>query len=135
MEKVLIKSRLDCPPPESRQLLKEKDLIIQKLNEKLRLVESNVRCLLNERDYVLKLFNNLIKKVNFSNDEDNEIDHFLENSSLKQGYYSNLTDSSISVEHSVIENGFRLLDDNYLSYLEKQVELANRYEQKTHFDS
>jgi hypothetical protein len=128
MEKVLIKSRLDCPPPESRQLLKEKDLIIQKLNEKLRLVESNVRCLLNERDYVLKLFNSLIKTLNHNsgNEIENEIDQFLVNSSLKQGFYSNLADSSVSAEHSVIENGFRLLDDTYLSYLEKQVELAGR---------
>lgn len=66
MEKSLIKSRIDCPPPETRQLIKDKDSTIQKLNEKLKVYESNQASLLSERDYLLNLLNRLNKALNGS---------------------------------------------------------------------
>ena len=127
MEKVLIKSRLDCPPPEPHQLLREKDLIIQKLNEKLRLVESQLRGVLGEREFMLKLFSSLAKSVhsgsanlNSSSDDENT-------SSSRHSYLSSDSNSNSNSEIVIIESSeIRLLDQAFLARLEKQVELAAR---------
>jgi hypothetical protein len=119
MEKVLIKSRLDCPPPEARVLLKEKDLLIQKLNEKLRSAESNVHCLISERAYLLKLFGTILNTLEISYDEE----QLLLSRDEKRSLYSD--DVSPSIEQN---NAVRLLDDSFMRYLEKQIELAARFE-------
>lgn len=125
MEKFLIKSRIDCPPPETRQLIKDKDLLIQKLNEKLKQFEYNINSLLNERDYLLNLFNKLIKILNdsstLSNNSQNEkfIEHLIE-----QEFDLNCVQSDSFKYKASSHDNFKFLNDNYLSYLEKQVEVA-----------
>ena len=63
MEKMYIKSRLDCPPPDTRQLLKEKDLLIQKQQEKLKDLDSTVTRLKYERDILYNTLNKIIVNV------------------------------------------------------------------------
>lgn len=63
MEKMYIKSRIDCPPPEARQLLKEKDSLIQKQQDKLKDLESTVTRLKYERDILYSTLNKIILNV------------------------------------------------------------------------
>jgi hypothetical protein len=56
MEKLYIKSRIDCPPLETRLALKDKDLIIQKQQEKIQLLEQHLETVIKQRDYLLNLF-------------------------------------------------------------------------------
>lgn len=60
MEKMYLKYRLDCPPPETRQLLKEKDSLIQKQCEKIKDLESTLHRLIYERDLLHGTLNQLI---------------------------------------------------------------------------
>lgn len=63
MEKMYIKSRLDCPPPESRQLLKDKDNLIQKQQEQLKDLEASNNRLKYERDVLHGTLNQLIQNI------------------------------------------------------------------------
>lgn len=56
MEKLYIKSRIDCPPLETRLALKDKDLIIQKQQDKIKELELNLEQVIKQRDYLLNLF-------------------------------------------------------------------------------
>lgn len=60
MEKFLIKSRTDCPPANTTFNSNSKDVQIRKLNERVRLLETNVGYLLGERDYLLGLLRKFI---------------------------------------------------------------------------
>jgi hypothetical protein len=64
MEKFLIKARVDCPPPDTRQLLREKDALIRRLTDKLKVMESNVTGLAEERHFLIGLLAKLILIVN-----------------------------------------------------------------------
>ena len=55
-----LKYRLDCPPPETRQLLKEKDSLIQKQCEKIKDLEITLNRLIYERDLLHSTLNQLI---------------------------------------------------------------------------
>ncbi len=63
MEKMYIKSRLDCPPPESRQLLKDKDSLIQKQQEKIKDLETFTARLRYEHDILHATLNQLIQNI------------------------------------------------------------------------
>ena len=56
MEKLYIKSRIDCPPLETRLVLKEKDFIIQKQQDEIRALETNLELVKKQRDYLIGLF-------------------------------------------------------------------------------
>ena len=62
MEKIYIKSRIDCPPPEARQLLKEKDSIIQKQHMHIKELETTLARLKFERDLLHDSLNQIIAK-------------------------------------------------------------------------
>lgn len=117
MERCLIKSRIDCPPPETRQLLKDKDSIIQKLNERLKTYESNQTSLLDERDYLLNLLNRLIKSLN-ANSMVGQSDKFIDN----------LIDQEFDFVKSpsrAMDASYKPLDNNHLDYLNRQIEIAS----------
>lgn len=57
--KYLIRTRLDCPPGDSQQQLREKDALLKKLASRLQHSEQTVNALLNER----RIFVNLIGKL------------------------------------------------------------------------
>lgn len=118
MERCLIKSRIDCPPPETRQLIRDKDLTIQKLNEKLKTYESNQINLLSERDYLLNLINRLIKCSNGSS---------LVGKSDK--YIDSLIDQEFDFVKSPTQirasDAYKPLDNNYLNFLNRQIEIAS----------
>ena len=103
MEKLLIKSRIDCPPPESHQLLKEKDSIIQKQYEKLKLFEFKLINLGKERDYLLNLINSFLFSLNNNESSDSNS--------------SNLNQSQ------QIED-IRLTNEDYLNQIRSQLENA-----------
>ncbi len=63
MEKMYIKSRLDCPPPESRQLLKDKDSLIKKQQEKIKDLDAFTTRLRYERDILHTTLNQLIQNI------------------------------------------------------------------------
>jgi hypothetical protein len=60
MEKIYIKSRIDCPPPEARQLIKEKDVIIQKQQMQIKELEANLTRLKFERNLLHDSLNQII---------------------------------------------------------------------------
>jgi hypothetical protein len=66
MEKVL---NSKCSPPDTRRIIKEKELIIQKQSEKIKSLESYLNSVLKERDFFFNLFVKLINNGNESNNE------------------------------------------------------------------
>lgn len=121
MERCLIKSRIDCPPPETRQLIKDKDLIIQKLNDRLKTYESNQTSLLSERDYLLTLLNRLIKSLNASS----MVDHGDKQIDILIDQEFDFVKSPGSTLKTRAMDAFKPLDNNYLDYLSKQIEFAS----------
>ena len=114
MEKLLIKSRIDCPPPESHQLLKEKDLIIQKQYEKLKLFEFKLINLGKERDCLLNLINNFLFSLN-----NNESTSDGNNNNIEL-IKNNLSQNSTSQQIDDI----KLTNEDYLNHIKSQFENA-----------
>lgn len=127
MEKVLIKSRKDCPPQDTRQLIKEKDFIIKKQNEKIKLLESNLNLVLKERNILFNLF---VKLINNNFDVSNSdfklcstksLNSLLSNNSSTSSHYYSVflspNAANLSATNNAQSENVKLLDDNCLSFI------------------
>ena len=133
MEKLYIKSRIDCPPPETKQLIKEKDLIIQKQQDKIRDLEFCLSKLRNERDFLFNSLNHFIFSLNLKEKKELETESQLTNSGSSSS--SNSTSSLSSSPNSSVDlasidymNKIQFLSDEYVQLI--QLHLQNKFVQK-----
>jgi hypothetical protein len=114
MEKCLIRSRMDCPPPshDTIRLLREKDQLIRKLNQKIYEYDSDIRSVIRERDFLLSLFAHLLKT--FQENDVNECD---------QEFHAYLKELLIRNSNSTTEANDlrRLVDKKWIIHLKRKV--------------
>lgn len=124
--KYLIRSRLDCPPGNSQQQLREKEALAKKLAARLNQAERNVRLLVSERRHILRLLNDLIRSTsNQSENFDDSLDFELGNRIVEDG---NRLVSMFSRPES--DGDVLLLSEQYLNYLGQKCVLVKRSEKE-----
>ncbi len=129
MDKLYIKSRIDCPPLETKQLLKEKDLIIQKQQEKIKLLEHDLNKLKYERDCLFGSLHQIITSLNSTPAPTTSITTSNGNSSSSPSSSSSSSSMSLFSQSSLCDlllntNDLNKLKHDYFSLIQNQ--LANK---------